>query len=118
MKNFKNSVHLIGRLGKDPEVKEYGNGKVKASFSLATSDFYKNQQGERVEETQWHQIVTWGKLAEIVREYLKKGNEIVLEGKLVHRTYSTDDGDKRFITEVNMTDMLMLGKKNSEPVEG
>lgn len=102
-------MQLIGHLGKDPEVKEFENGK-RASFSLATTDTYKNQKGEKVEDTQWHNIVIWGKLALVAEKYLKKGQEIVVEGKLVHRVYESN-GEKRYITEINVNDLLMLGGK-------
>lgn len=110
MKSLRNSVHLIGRLGKDPDVKMFNDSK-KASFSIATSDSYKNQKGEKIEETQWHNVVIWGKLAGVAEKYLKKGNEVAIEGKLIHRVYETN-GEKRFITEVNVNDMVMLGGKN------
>jgi single-strand DNA-binding protein len=110
MKNLRNSVQLIGHLGKDPEVKSFGKS-VKASFSIATTDSYKNQKGEKVEDTQWHNIVIWGKLAEVAGKDLKKGTEVCVEGKLVHRNYETDKGEKRFITEINVNEMLMLGGK-------
>jgi single-strand DNA-binding protein len=110
MKSLRNSVQLIGRLGKDPEVKTFGENK-KASFSIATSDSYKNAKGEKVEDTQWHNIVVWGKLVDVVEKYLKKGQEVVVEGRLVHRDYETDKGEKRFITEVNVNDLVMLGAK-------
>src|SRR3989337_3879129 len=111
MKSLRNSVQLIGRLGKDPEVKNF-NDKKKAAFSLATSETYKNQKGEKIEDTQWHNIVIWGKLAGIAEKYLKKGNEVAIEGKLIHRPYETN-GEKRFITEINVNDLLMLGTKKS-----
>jgi single-strand DNA-binding protein len=111
MKSLRNSVQLIGRLGKDPEVKTFNNSK-KASFSIATTDSYKNQKGEKIEDTQWHNIVIWGKLAGIAEKYLKKGNEVAVEGKLVHRAYETN-GEKRFITEINVNDLVMLGGKDS-----
>jgi single-strand DNA-binding protein len=110
MKSLRNSVQLIGRLGKDPEVKTFGEKK-KASFSIATSDSYKNAKGEKVEDTQWHNIVIWGKLAEVAEKYLKKGNEVVVEGRLVHRDYETDKGEKRYITEINVNDLVMVGGK-------
>jgi single-strand DNA-binding protein len=110
MKSMRNSVQLIGRLGKDPEVKTFSNRK-KASFSIATTDSYKNQKGEKVEDTQWHNIVIWGKLADVVEKYLTKGQEVALEGRLIHRNYETDKGEKRFITEINVNDLLMLGGK-------
>ncbi len=110
MKSLRNSVHLIGRLGKDPDVKVF-NDKKKASFSIATSDSYKNQKGEKVEDTQWHNVVIWGKLAGIAEKYLRKGNEVAIEGKLVHRVYETN-GEKRFITEVSVNDLVLLGGSN------
>ncbi|MBS1489236.1 MAG: single-stranded DNA-binding protein [Bacteroidetes bacterium] len=112
MKSVRNSVQLIGRLGKDPEVKTFGDKK-KAAFSIATSDSYKNAKGEKVEDTQWHNLVIWGKLAEVAGKYLKKGSEVAVEGKLVHRVYETDKGEKRFITEINVNDLAMLGGKNN-----
>jgi len=111
MKSLRNSVQLIGRLGKDPEVKTYGDKK-KASFSIATTDSYKNQKGEKVEDTQWHNIVIWGSLATVAEKYLKKGQEVCVEGKLVHRNYEAD-GEKKYFTEINVNDLLMLGAKQS-----
>ena len=109
MKSLRNSVQLIGRLGKDPEVKNISDRK-KASFSIATSDAYKNQKGEKVEDTQWHNVVIWGKLAGIAEKYLKKGNEVAVEGRLIHRVYETN-GEKKFITEINVNDLVLLGGK-------
>ncbi len=110
MKSLRNSVQLIGRLGQDPEVKTTTTGKKLATFSLATSDKFKRSDGEKGEDTQWHQIVVWGKLVSIVESYLKKGQEVALEGKLVHRSYEIE-GERRYITEVNVNEMLMLGGK-------
>lgn len=110
MKSLRNSVQLIGNLGKDPEVKEFGSNK-KASFSIATKDSYKNAKGEKIEDTQWHNVVIWGRLADVASKYLKKGSEVCVEGKLVHRQYETDKGEKRYITEINVSDLLMLGRK-------
>lgn len=112
MKSMRNSVHLIGRLGKDPEIKTF-NERKRATFSLATTDTYKNQKGEKVEDTQWHNVVIWGKLAGIVEKYVKKGDEIAVEGKLVHRSYESN-GDKKFVTEVDVNDLLMLGGKKDK----
>lgn len=111
MANLKNSVKLIGRLGKDPEVKTFENGRKKTSFSLATNESYENQKGEKVQDTQWHNLVMWGSLADVAGQHLKKGSEVAIEGKLVHRVYQTDKGEKRYITEVSVQDMLMLGSK-------
>lgn len=110
MRSLRNSVQLIGRLGKDPEVKTF-SGKKKAAFTMATTDYYKNTKGEKVEDTQWHNLVIWGKLAEIAEQYLKKGIEVAIEGKLVHRAYETDKGEKKFITEINVNDLVLLGGK-------
>ena len=111
MTNLRNSVKLIGHLGKDPEVRTFESGKKMATFSIATSDSYQNQKGEKVQDTQWHNVVIWGKLADVAGQYLKKGSEIAVEGKLVHRAYETNAGEKRYITEINVNEMLMLGRK-------
>ena len=110
MKSLRNSVQLIGRLGKDPEVKEFDKSK-KASFSIATTDAYKNQKGDKVEDTQWHNIVIWGQLAGVAEKYLKKGMEVCVEGKLVHRAYDSPKGEKKYFTEINVNDLLLLGSK-------
>ncbi len=113
MKSLRNSVQLIGRLGKDPDVKDFADKK-RASFSIATTDSYKNQKGEKVEDIQWHNVVIWGKLAGIAEKYLKKGNEVAIEGKLIHRVYETN-GEKRYMTEISVNDFEMLGgKRNSD----
>jgi len=112
MTNLRNNVKLIGHLGKDPEVRTFESGKKMATFSIATSDSYKNQKGEKVQDTQWHNIVIWGKLADIAGQYLKKGSEVAVEGKLVHRVYETTAGEKRYTTEINVNEMLMLGAKH------
>ena len=117
MNALRNRVQLIGRLGQDPEVKQTKNGRTLARFSLATTEVYKNSQGERTEETQWHPIVIWGERAEIVGKYLRKGKEVALEGKLVHRTYDDADGNKKYITEVVVNEFLMLGKKEDNTAQ-
>jgi len=111
MANLRNSVQLIGRLGRDPEVKTFDSGKKLATFSIATSSTYRNQKGEKVEETQWHNLVLWDKLADIASQYLKKGSEVAVEGKLVHRSYETSAGEKRYITEISVNDLVMLSAK-------
>jgi single-strand DNA-binding protein len=110
MKSLRNSVKLIGHVGKDPEVKMFGD-RTKAAFSIATTDNYKNAKGEKVEDTQWHNLVIWGKLADIAGKYVKKGSEVAVEGKLIHRVYETDKGEKRYITEINVNELEMLGAK-------
>jgi single-strand DNA-binding protein len=111
MANLRNSVQLIGRLGKDPEVKTFDKGKKLAKIVLATNETYKNQKGEKVNDTQWHNLVVWGRQVDVVSKYLKKGSEIAIEGKLVHNSYETTNGEKRFTTEINVNDFVMLGGK-------
>ena len=110
---LKNKVQLIGHLGKNPEVKTIDNGKKVARVSLATSESYKNLQDEKVTETQWHNIVAWGKLAEILEQYTTKGSEICVEGKLNYRDYTDKDGVKRNTTEIVINEILLLDKKGS-----
>ena len=110
MNALKNSVQLIGHLGQDPEIVNLESGSKLAKFSVATSDSYKNAKGEKVEDTQWHNVVAWGKTAEIVENFLVKGKQVAVEGKLIHRSYETKEGDKRYITEIKCNELLMLGK--------
>ncbi|KAA2218942.1 MULTISPECIES: single-stranded DNA-binding protein [Maribacter] len=110
MNALKNKVQLIGNLGQDPEIVTMENGTKLAKFSLATTESYKNAKGEKVDDTQWHNIVAWGKTAEIVENYLTKGKQVAVEGKLTHRSYETKEGDKRYITEIRCNELLMLGK--------
>lgn len=102
-------MQLIGNLGKDPEVKVYGEKK-KASFTIATTDTYKNQKGEKISDTQWHNVVIWGSLASVAEKFLRKGKEVCIEGKLVHRMYESS-GEKKYITEINVNDLVLLGGK-------
>ncbi len=113
MKNLRNSVQLIGRLGQDPEVRTLTTGKKLTTFSLATSDYYRNAKGEKVEDTQWHNVVAWGKVGEIAAEYLAKGEEVALEGKLTHRSYENNAGEKRYVTEINLNELLMIGGRKA-----
>ena len=101
---------MIGHLGTDPELKETGKSKL-AKFALATNESYKNESGEKVEETQWHNLIAWGKQAEIAGKYLKKGTEIAIEGKLTSRSYEDKEGNKRYVTEIVVRDFSFLGKK-------
>jgi single-strand DNA-binding protein len=110
MTSLKNNVQLIGRLGNEPEIRSFESGKKMATFSLATNEVYYNNQGEKIEDTQWHNIVVWGKKADTVETYLSKGSEIALTGKLINRSYEKD-GEKKYITEINMNELLMMGKK-------
>ncbi|NNF19454.1 MAG: single-stranded DNA-binding protein [Flavobacteriaceae bacterium] len=110
MNALRNKVVLIGNLGQDPEIVALENGSKLAKFSVATNESYKNGKGEKVTDTQWHQVVAWGKTAEIVENYLHKGSEVAVQGKLMHRTYETKEGVKRYVTEVRCSELLMLGK--------
>ena len=109
--SVKNSVRLIGRLGKDPEIRTFESGKKNASFSLATNEVYYNSEGEKIDETQWHNVVVWGNKVDTIEQYFKKGTELVLEGKLINRSYEKD-GDKKYISEVILNEFFMLGKKD------
>jgi len=111
MNSLKNKVQLIGNLGNDPEIIALDSGKKLAKFSIATNETYKNAQGEKVTDTQWHNMVAWGKLAEITENHLSKGKEVMIEGKLTSRSYETKTGEKRFITEVVCQELLMLNNK-------
>ncbi len=110
MNALRNSVQLIGNLGQDPEIVNLESGSKLAKFSIATTDSYRNAKGEKVEDTQWHNIVAWGKTAEIVENYLVKGKQVAVEGKLIHRSYENKEGEKRYITEIKCNELLMLGK--------
>ena len=111
MKTLRNKVQLIGNLGADPEVKELTDGKTVAKLSLVTKDTYKKASGEKVTETQWHNLVAWGKTAEIAGKYLRKGNRVAISGKLSNRTYEDKKGIKRYVTEIVVDELLMLGDK-------
>jgi single-strand DNA-binding protein len=111
MNTLRNRVQLIGHLGNDPEVKELDGGKKVAKFSMATSESYKNKSGEKVTETQWHNIVAWNGTAKLVEKLLKKGCEVAIEGKLTTRTWDDKDGTKRYMTEVIANELLLIKSK-------
>lgn len=111
MNAIKNKVQLIGNLGNAPEIKNTDNGKKLARFSIATDETYQNAKGEKVTETTWHNLVAWGKLADVAEKYLHKGTEIIIEGKLINRSYNDKEGNKKYISEVQVNEMLMLGGK-------
>jgi len=117
MRSLKNRIQLIGRVGKDPEYRLLDSGKNVVNFSLATSDSYKNASGDKTVETQWHQIVAWGGLAEIADKYLRKGSEVAVQGKLIHRSYEGPDGKKRYVTEIVADEILLLGKPPTADVK-
>ena len=108
MNALKNKVQLIGNLGNNPEIIYLESGKKLAKFSLATNETYKNAKGEKVTNTQWHSLIAWGKTLEIIENYLEKGKEVMIEGKLTSRNYETKTGEKRYITEVQINELLIL----------
>ena len=111
MSRLRNKVQLIGNLGQDPEIVNLESGKKIAKFSMATNDIYKNNKGEQIKDTQWHNIVAYGKTVDIIEKYLTKGNQIAIEGKLTTRSWDTKEGEKRYITEIICNQLEMLGGK-------
>lgn len=117
MNAVKNKVQLIGYLGNDPEIRTFDNGNKMAKFALATHETYLNSEGERVTDTEWHQVVSWGKLADIVDRYLVKGKEVLVEGKLVTRVTENEEGEKKYYTEIKCNELLILTKASSVETE-
>lgn len=115
----KNLVILIGYLGKDPEVRHLDNGKAVANFSIGTTESYKNKQGDRISNTEWHNVVSWSPLADnVVEKFLKKGSQVCIHGKITTRSWDDKDGNKRYTTEVLADKILMLGSSvNNETPE-
>jgi single-strand DNA-binding protein len=114
MNNLKNSVRLIGHLGQNPDVKNLSNGKKLTRLSLAVNESYKNDNGERITDTQWHNITVWGKQAELAEKLLKKGSEVAIEGKLSNNTYVDKDGIKRYATDIVLSEFMLLGGKKQD----
>ena len=100
---------IKGNLGKDPEVKHFDSGSSVASFPVAVSDSYRNKDGENVDQTEWYNVVVWGKLAEVVEKYVSKGDSVLIEGRMKTRSYEDKNGEKRYVTELNATELNMLG---------
>ncbi len=111
MSKMRNKVQLIGRLGAKADVKRLESGKIVANFNLATNEVYYNTKDEKVEETTWHHLVAWGKTAELIEKFTDKGSEIAVEGKLIYRNYEDKEGVKRYVTEVQVSEVLLLGEK-------
>jgi single-strand DNA-binding protein len=109
-----NRVQLIGNLGKNPEVRYTANGSAVANFSLATNESWVGKDGQKNERTEWHNIVAWGKLGEICGEYLAKGRQVYIEGKLTTRSWEDRDGNKRYTTEIKAENMIMLGGQGGD----
>jgi single-strand DNA-binding protein len=121
MSSLANRVTLIGNLGQDPETKTLESGKKVVHFTLATNEGFKNSEGQKVNETTWHNIVAWNGLADIASKFLRKGNEVAVEGRIVYRTYEDKKGVTKNITEIVLNDLELLrnGKKgNGKDEEG
>ncbi len=112
MYTLKNSVRLVGHLGMDPEVKTFDVNKKLAKVSIATNESYKNDKGEKITETQWHNLIMWGAQANLAEQYLKKGDEVAIEGKLSNRSYVDKDGNKRYVSEVVVNEFLKVGGRS------
>jgi single-strand DNA-binding protein len=110
MNAMKNRVQLIGNVGNDPEIKTLESGKKLAHLTIATNEIYRNDKGDKVEQTEWHRVTAWGKTAEIIEKFVVKGKEVAIEGKLTHRSYDDKNGEKRYITEVVVNEILLLSK--------
>ncbi len=111
MTNLRNNIQLIGNLGANPEVKTLDNGNKMAKFALAINETYTNKAGEKVTDTQWHNITVFGALAGIAEKYLQKGKEVAVQGKLVNKSYDDKDGNKKYSTEIAVSELLLLGTK-------
>jgi single-strand DNA-binding protein len=124
MSSLANRVTLIGNLGQDPETKTTESGKKLVHFTLATKDGFKNAEGQRVNETTWHNIIAWNGLADVAGKFLKKGNEVAVEGRIVYRSYEDKKGVTKYITEIVLSDLELLrngngkGKGNGKDEEG
>lgn len=118
MNSLKNRVQLIGNLGQDPETKTLESGKKVAHFTLATNDHFKNVDGQKISETTWHNIVAWNGLADTAGRFLKKGKQVAVEGRIVYRNYEDKKGATKYITEIVLTDIMLLGPPPKvQPVE-
>ena len=113
MNALRNKVQLIGNIGMNPEVKTLDGGKKLAKMSIATNESYKNAKGEYVKETQWHNLIAWGKTAELIEKLFQKGCEVAVEGKLINRNYTDKEGIKRYITEIEVHEFLMVGARTA-----
>lgn len=114
MNTLRNSVTLIGRLGKDVELKEVNSGAKFAKLTIATNDYYKNNKGETITETQWHNLIAWGNTAETMADLLSKGTEVAISGKLMHRTYEDKTGNQRYISEIKVNNFFKMSKVQKE----
>lgn len=114
MNTLKNKVNLIGRLGAKPVALTFDSGVKKVRLAVATNERFKNKKGEWEENTQWHTVVAWGKLCDRIEKVLDKGSEVVIEGRIVNRSYETKEGEKRFSTEIELNEFVLLSGKKQE----
>ncbi len=114
MSNLRNNVRLMGHLGQDPEIRTTPSGKKVANFSLATNEIHLDANGQKVNETMWHNLVAWGKLADLAEKYLEKGKEICVEGKIANKNYIDKNGQKKYNTEIVLSEILLLGNKTKK----
>ena len=112
MSTLRNKVQLIGNIGNEPKITNLESGNKVARFSMATNEYYRNAQGEKIQSTQWHYVVAWDKKADIIGQYTHKGKEVAIEGKLISRSYTNEMGIKCYVTEIVATEILLLGSKN------
>lgn len=111
MNTIRNSITLIGNLGQNPEIRKATNGNTFVTVSLATSDVYRNNKGDKITDTQWHNCIAWGKTAEVMSELLKKGKEVVVRGKLTYRNWEDKNGVKRYSPQVVINEFMLVGPK-------
>lgn len=111
MSTLKNKVNLIGRVGAKPVTQAFESGAKKVRISIATNESYKDKKGEWVDNTQWHNVIAWGNLCDRIEKVLDKGTEIVIEGRIVNRNYETKEGEKRYTTEIELADFMVLNAK-------
>ncbi len=112
MSTLRNKVQLIGNIGNEPKITNLESGNKVVRFSMATNEYYRNAQGEKVQSTQWHYVVAWDKKADIIEQYTHKGKEIAIQGKLISRSYTNEMGVKCYVTEIVASEVLLLGSKN------
>lgn len=105
---------MIGNVGQNPEITTLEGGRKKAKFTIATTETYRNAKGEKVTDTQWHNLVAWGRIAEIIEKHVTKGSEVAVEGKITYRTFTDKEGMKKSFAEIQVSELLMLGNKRAE----
>ncbi len=117
MYTIKNKIQLIGFLGNDPVVKRTDSGDKLVKFSIATNETYRNSEGVKIKNTQWHNLIAWNKIADIAEKYLQRGTEVAIEGKLLHRDYIDKEGNKRVVSEIQVSEMLLLSRNPAQTSE-